>query len=379
MRNLDHAVLSREAELDFARLMIDGERSLLEALLSHPAGRRALADLVAEVRAGTLPLSEVLRNVDADAELSQSQELQLLGVLSPEGSDESPEELAGHLIELRLHPSAFARIEQKVRADRPTTRSRFVLESAARARKQIDDAKKALVESNLRLVVSFARKYTNRGLSFLDLVQEGNIGLMRAIDKFDYRRGNRLTTYASWWIKQCIERAIADRGATIRVPVHLLGSKRTVLRARRRLLAERGVEPTASQIAERSGISVTKVERVLELPREPASLDAPLVTDAEICLGDVIPNDSSPSPDEALTTKQMGERVRALVHTLGERERIVLGLRFGLDGSREHTLEEIGRSLSVTRERIRQIETAALRKLRARCGTPRADLRDLTS
>ena len=264
--------------------------------------------------------------------------------------------------ELRQARQTLEEFEDRIQS--PAVDLRRSFQNIITGEERAEAAKRELIEANLRLVVSIAKKYTNRGLQFLDLIQEGNIGLMKAVDKFEYRRGYKFSTYATWWIRQAITRAIADQARTIRIPVHMIETINKLIRTSRQLVQEYGREPTSEEIAKRMEIPVVKVRKVLKIAQEPISLETPIGEEEDSHLGDFIEDRGVISPAEAVININLKEQTESVLKTLTPREEKVIKMRFGLDDGSEHTLEEVGQSFAVTRERIRQIEAKALRKLR---------------
>jgi RNA polymerase primary sigma factor len=390
-------LLTREEEVDCARRIEAGETAVLEAIGTSQFALKELLDLAEAVRASTARLEELIRETpdeeQADARVANEivdSAKRLLAALgrAPARVAAEPErtlerartQFVSSVFAYRLSDTALDRIilelEEQCRAVAQSKR-RARLATLAAIRKGRHEAARArllLIEANLGLVMWMAHKKINHGLPLRDLIQEGNMGLMRAVDKFDYRRGVKFNTYAAWWIRHFMNRALSDHSRAIRLPVHLFETRRKVLQSAQKFAQEHGREPTAEELSAMAGVPQSRVEDVLSAPKQPLSLDAPISSESELTMADRVSDRNSSSALDHISADQLGVRLRELVQTLSPREQEVLRLRFGMDRSDGLTLEEIGKRFSLTRERVRQIEHLALTKLRARAEASNLDV-----
>jgi len=371
-------LLTREGEISLAQRIESAEARVVRALVGTRIAVGELAEVGNELGAGKLRVREVTRSaIDEEDEASARRRLlplfapvqalqQALRSRQPRLAKKRASACAS-LGQLRLTQAVLDRVARRMREGVPTCETgatESALETVHAGESEAQHAKAELIEANLRLVVSLARKHVGHGLQLSDLIQEGNIGLMRAVEKFDYKRGFKFSTYAMWWIRQSVTRAIADQGRTIRTPVHMVEAGNRVAAVRSRLVQACGREPSLDEIAESAGLPVPKVEMALMARREPVSMETPVGDDGNSRILDFVADTEREGAIDSLSRKRFVEGTRDLLATLSEREAEVLRMRFGLDGGAERTLAEIGASFDLTRERIRQIETQALRKLR---------------
>lgn len=369
----ESSVLSAAQELEIGERISGAERTIFEALFTSPSGARALGTLGDDLETGRATVRDLILNPDqADLNVAETGEVLKRALGAARGDDAAArEEAAQTVARVRIDDEVLAALIASVREAAnpdpaspsypPQARDEEALHTIDQAEDEIEEAKARLVTGNLRLVVLFARKYLGRGVPLLDLIQEGNLGLLRAADKFDHRRGFRFSTYAAWWIKQSLQRALLDR--TVRLPVHVADDRRRIAKLRAAFIAQHEREPTIQEISALSSLAHDRVENILTLPPQPSSLDIPVGEDGDARLVDLVPSEAPP-PDQTAALHALGAHVGELLTRLDERERQILRLRFGLDHAREHTLEEVGKLLHLTRERIRQIEQSALAKLR---------------
>lgn len=357
----EYPLLTHEGEVALARRLERADLGLARALLESVDGRAALRDVAQALRDREVKMEDVERN--PTCETSDELASRLDRITSAASRGPRPRTFG-----LRLHPRTVRRIEDELAAravaEPRNTKLRSTVDELARLRREADEATAEFVRANLRIVVTFARRY--RGMPLVDLIQEGNIGLLRAVDKFDHRRGLRFSTYAAWWIRHALTRALADQSKMIRLPVHLTGAVQRVRRAQDRLQRESGIAPTPEELSARTGLPLTQVRRALDVVAQPVSLDVPVSGEREAAdLGEFVQDLTAKAADETLAAKQLEADAHELLATLPAREAEVLRLRYGVGGGTQRTLEEVGARLSLSRERARQLERDALKKLRA--------------
>ncbi len=387
-------LLKREEEIIYAKKIEEAREELKRLTLSSPFAVREVLRVVARIKAGKASIRDLLEDAEEVGHYDEAEASELLTKLE-RLKRRKPESAYKFLKTINLNPNIIRRIIKRIirlegflereeakrgprKSQRAKARVRRVLRKLGMKRAELRElaeqvkvhdynmwqAKQRLIVANLRLVVSIAKRYVNLGLKFSDLIQEGNIGLMKAVDKFDHKKGYKFSTYATWWIRQAITRSIADHGRTIRIPVHMIETINRLLQTSRQLLKELGREPTPEEIAEKMDIPISKVRRILRLMKQTLSLETPIGDDEESSLGDFIEDEKSLSPVDVAIEKDLAAQTDMVLDTLTEREEKVLRMRFGIGEKQDYTLEEVGKVLGVTRERVRQIEAKAIRRLR---------------